>query len=575
MSVSIATCVAVAVCIAGCGDGISPGTASEIQRVSADNLLVVPGRASPESLTVRVLDHEGRVLPGATVHWTVAAGDGTVSPQTSTTNFQGLARASFTLGTDLQTAPRVVATVPGLPGVDFTLMPSFPHASGLVLRQLSGDGQTGSPGQVLDPFAVALELESGAPVVGAPIEWDVTDGAAELRETTPTDAQGTSAFTLTIRRGGVSTAVVTIGDLQTEFNATALVAFSDVMTRRDQTCALGSDSHGYCWGLHSSLPAFTFDIHPGPYAVRSDLSFSAIVPGGCGLTSDGSAYCWGSINGAGLPPRSIPNEPVAVSGGLKFTQLVLGLEHACGLTAAGAVYCWGGNGSGQIDPTGSFHSTPAPVDAPTPFTQITTSGSGRHTCGLAASGAAYCWGANESGQLGTTATSPGVPTPVEGGLIFERLSAGADHTCGIIESGAAYCWGNNHSAQLGNGDCCDDPQHPSIHPLPEAVVGGLSFIALTGGTHYTCGLVAGGAAHCWGLNLDGQLGNGSDFPSSAPSPTPVAGGLSFTQISAGAGMTCGTATDERAYCWGSNSGGQLGDGTTTDQTSPVRVRFQP
>ena len=93
--------------------------------------------------------------------------------------------------------------------------------------------------------------------------------------------------------------------------------------------------------------------------------------------------------------------------------------------------------------------------------------------------------------------------PVSGGLAFTFISTGYDHSCGVTTSGSAYCWGLNNSGQLGNGS-----SDVSAHTVPEAVSGNLNFSSMSAGGRHTCGITTNGAAYCWGQNQDGQLGDG-------------------------------------------------------------------
>ena len=251
-----------------------------------------------------------------------------------------------------------------------------------------------------------------------------------------------------------------------------------------------------------------------------------------------------------------------------FIAVSAGSSHTCGVTAAGTAYCWGENPFGQLgDGTTTERLTPAPVAEVASFVDVSALGA-RHTCGLTAAGAAYCWGQNQYGQLGDgSTTSRLTPVPVAGGLSFVALSAGTLHTCGVTAAGAAYCWGGNTNGQLG-----DEPVQPSDRLTPSPVAGGLTFASVSARRFYSCGVTVEGAAYCWGDNEDGQLGDGTT--DQRLTPARVAGSVNFTSLSAGGLHTCGLTAPGVVYCWGSNPFGQLGDGTTTQRSTPVQVASQ-
>src|SRR5438445_723878 len=143
---------------------------------------------------------------------------------------------------------------------------------------------------------------------------------------------------------------------------------------------------------------------------------------------------------------------------------------------------------------------------------------------------------------------------------FAAVAAGAGFACGATPSGVAYCWGDGWYGQLGTGAT----QTNSTTPVP--VAGGLTFTALTAGSNFACAVTPSGTAYCWG---GGQLGNGSTAGSATP--VAVAGGLAFTTVSAGPFFACGVTTSGAADCWGGNGAGQLGTGSTTASTTPAAV----
>src|SRR5437870_6144193 len=176
-------------------------------------------------------------------------------------------------------------------------------------------------------------------------------------------------------------------------------------------------------------------------------------------------------------------------------------------------------------------------------------------------GSGYTLLASAAGLSGATST------PFAVTLTFAAVTASGLHTCGLtIVTGAAYCWGANGSGQLGDGTMTNRSS-----PVLVQAPAGVSFAAVTGGDLHTCGLATGlsAAAYCWGGNGSGQLGDGTMTSRSSPVLVQAPAGVSFAAVTAGAAHTCGVTAAGTAYCWGDNGRGQLGDGTTTTQASPA------
>jgi alpha-tubulin suppressor-like RCC1 family protein len=269
---------------------------------------------------------------------------------------------------------------------------------------------------------------------------------------------------------------------------------------------------------------------------------------------------------------------VTVGGGPAFSFPITQARHACSLSTMGALHCWGGSiwGAMGIETSNAQASVLEPELVVTTQLFKDVEAGNLHTCAVTMTGTAFCWGSNLNGRLGDGDPQMGTkatPVAVSGGLHFVSISAGDNHTCGVTSSGAgvlsgpAYCWGSNSSGQLGDGTFGE-------RLTPTLVSGGHSFIAVSAshGAH-TCGITTDFLAYCWGLNLDGQLGDASTTTRNVPTLVQNAATHLFRSITTGRFHTCAVQADNAAYCWGGNTSQQLGDGNTdqSDRTAPSLV----
>jgi alpha-tubulin suppressor-like RCC1 family protein len=287
----------------------------------------------------------------------------------------------------------------------------------------------------------------------------------------------------------------------------------------------------------------------------------------CIANSLGKLFCWGANTFGQLGDGTQENRrvPVAVSTEVNFYTVRAG-NHACGLASAGPAYCWGDGALGRLG-DGSTNSSVAPVlvsgDLQFDFMSLEVGGS---TCGLV-SFQAYCWGPNQVGQLGTgDLDDRSSPTPVTGGVSFGRVSVGGRTACGVTDAGQTYCWGSGADGELGNGSFGVSSN------VPVPVAGGLHFVwvSVSGssdGPDSVCGITQEQRAYCWGNNAHGQLGDGTTDRKSVP--TPVSGDLLVNEIWVGGGHTCARTVLALAYCWG--TGGLLGTGNNTGSLTPLPV----
>jgi alpha-tubulin suppressor-like RCC1 family protein len=246
----------------------------------------------------------------------------------------------------------------------------------------------------------------------------------------------------------------------------------------------------------------------------------------------------------------------------QVVELSAGGRHACARIGDGSVRCWGDNNYGQLgDGTTTNRSTPTTVPGLGRVAGL--SAGSEHTCARLGDGTVRCWGRN-SGRLGDgTGMSRTSPTEVPdlGGVV--ELSAGEAHTCARLADGTVRCWGINASGQLGDGTSVGFRLSPILVPGMSGVV------ELSMGAYHSCARLGDGTVRCWGDNSSGQLGDGTT--TNRNSPAAVSGLSGVVEISAGAYHTCARLTSGTVRCWGSNSNAQLGDGTTAARLSPTLV----
>ena len=293
----------------------------------------------------------------------------------------------------------------------------------------------------------------------------------------------------------------------------------------------------------------------------------------CAVLDDGTVRCWGNNTHGELGDGTItttPKTPVQVSGLTQVVSVSAGLLHTCALRADGSVWCWGSNSNGQFG-NGTVTSSAVPVRASFENAIAVTVGIG-YTCALRSDGTAWCFGSNTLGQLGLGSSVSGSLTPAavpvpEAGSAVIAISAGGDHACAVVldpvKGNFVRCWGSGHNGQLGNG------AFPLISG-PVNVSGLSGVIDIAAGDRHTCALLVDGTVRCWGLNFSGQLGDGFFgnqqaspvsvlVSASLSAPRPLTGAVA---VSAGSDHSCAIVANGSAFCWGANTSGKLGDGTT-------------
>ena len=303
---------------------------------------------------------------------------------------------------------------------------------------------------------------------------------------------------------------------------------------------------------------------------RADAA-SAVTAGAshtCARTLGGSVQCWGANGDGQLGNGTTANSSVAVAvTGMPsgIAAIAAGGRHTCALTG-GDLSCWGYNQHGQLG-NGTTTNSSIPVAVGSLSSGVVAVAAGAyHACALDTEGGVSCWGMNTNGQLGSESTTissnPLAVTGLSSGVA--AIAAGGFHTCALGTSGEVQCWGLNEDGQLGNGTTANSNVPVAVTGLSNAVA------AITAGAYHTCALGTNGGVECWGFNYSGQLGNGTTGNSSIP--VAVTGLMSgVAAIAAGDYHACGLGSDGGILCWGLNDSGQLGNGTTRNSSIPVAV----
>ena len=341
------------------------------------------------------------------------------------------------------------------------------------------------------------------------------------------------------------------------------------------SCLVTNAGGAKCWGynVYGQVGDGTTTTRSKPTDVTGLTSGASASEAGfyyhtCGITSTGGVKCWGyntygQLGDGTTTAKYVPTDVTGLSSGV--TALALGYYHTCALTSAGGVKCWGYNAYGQLgDATTTTKNVPTDVSGLSSGVIAIAAGY-QHTCAVTNTGAVKCWGYNTYGQLGDgTTTAKSVPTNVPALTTgATAIAAGYYHTCAIA-SGGAKCWGYNIYGQLGDGTTTAKYVPTDVSTLASGVS------TIDAGNYHTCAVTSVGAATCWGQNTSGQAGDGTTI--SKYVPTGVSGlGSGVGDIACGGTHTCALTSAGGVKCWGSNTYGQLGDGTTTVKYTPVDI----
>jgi hypothetical protein len=620
-TIRIASSILLVTSLAAChdlfgGGGDKPKPA-QIAAASTPPASATVGTQVP--LSVKVTDASGQAVKGTAVQWAVTGGGGSIAPASSTTDATGVATATWTLGNAAGTQT-ATASFDGAHSVTFTVTATAGAPSAVTVTPDSTDlhaiGDTvrlhatatdasNNPVAVtwlqLDPTVATVNASGLVTAVGNGRARIVASAGAKADTAIVRVQQAAATITatptpLSVGVGVSAPLTVTVKDARGNTISSPPLSFAS-----QNTSIATVSSAGVVTGQNAGSTAVIITTgavaDTVPVTVTAPVKLTGVSAGyvaTCGTTNAGALSCWGN-----LYPGINSATPVPVSSSVALHAPTLGTQYGCALGPDGKAYCWGTSGylgTGTMEES----SSAVPVSGGISYTKIYAGA--YHTCAIDGSGTAYCWGLERNGALGhgpaTCANSLClVPVQVSGSTKFTEIETNSDDSCGIGTDAQLYCWGlgwgttpklvstaggTYTEVAVANGQVCalqgGTPYcwNFGIYGAGTPVAGSPAFVQIDGGFQFFCGVTAGGAAYCWGDNTFGQLGTGTSSGTSVPTPQLVTGGHTFSFVSSGYRHSCGVASDG-LYCWGENNYGDVGtgSGTTATYATPVKVVGQP
>lgn len=344
--------------------------------------------------------------------------------------------------------------------------------------------------------------------------------------------------------------------------------------------AIDTAGAAYAWGSNSSgvLGDGTTIDKSSPVAVAGGKTWKSLAIGNCitgpymlGIDSNDDGYAWGAnfSGNLGLGDTTGRSTPVIIPGGRKWRSLAAGPNGtSAGITLDGDGFMWGDGDDGERgDGTFNNASSPVAILGSKKWKQIAPALNS--TVALDTDGVPYGWGSNSSGRAGLNASASS-PVAVNGSFKFRELATGGANSgwvLAVTEDGALYWWGEGDSDT--NGQFFN-----TSTPFP--IFSARRFRRVRGSRFLAAAIDTGGRVLVWGSNSNGELGDGTT--TSKSSPFVMAGDRKFVDIQVSQYSSSGfdnwvggIAPDGTLYTWGYGASGQLGSGATASRSSPVAI----
>lgn len=339
------------------------------------------------------------------------------------------------------------------------------------------------------------------------------------------------------------------------------------------TLVVKSDGTVWAWGLNTSGQLGNGNTTNQKSAVQvSGISNAAAVAGGAAhslaLRSTGAVSAWGlnSSGQLGNGSTTSSSTPVSVSGLTNARAVTAGSSHSLALETDGSVVAWGLNSSGQLG-NGTTTNSTTPVAVSNLSRVVSIAAGNAQSLALRVDGTVWAWGGNASGQLGNgTTTNSSTPVQVSNLSGVIAIAAGGDDSYALTRSGAVWAWGDDAYGQLGNTSVTKKSTTPVLVSLPSNIS------AIAAGGFHAFALASDGTVWAWGRNNSGQLGDGQSCgKQSCTTPVHLNSPTGVIALAGGSLHSLAATAAGSLWVWGDNSYGQLGNGNTTTQKTPIQL----
>ncbi len=388
--------------------------------------------------------------------------------------------------------------------------------------------------------------------------------------------------TLNIRglKAGKGKVDLNVGDISQKWSFEVVlptIDFSKITNRVPfhTSHSIKSDGSLWAWGRNNKgqLGDGTTTDRLSPTKIGSDqwkFVFGGLNGSTLAIQVDDTLWAWGQNNFGQLGDGTKTNRPSPIKIGSDLWKIVSsGINHSLGLKPDGSLWAWGDNSKGQLG-DGTTTGRLSPVKIGSDQWKIVSTGD-RYTLAIQADGSLWAWGRNHMGQLGDGTTTERLsPVKIGSDTDWDSVYGGAmSFTLALKSDGSLWAWGRNHVGQLGDGTKTDrlSPVKIGSDQWKMVSTGGNSL----DGVRHSLGIKKDGTLWAWGENDYGQLGDGTT--TDRLSPVKIGSDTDWDLVYGGGGHSIGVKTNGEIYSWGDNFFGQLGDGTKTSRNAPAKISF--